>query len=118
MTEPNDNLEVWMDGECVVCRSSQQFCEKRDPEGRLRFHDFRVAADADLPLDRVAHETSMWVRDGNGTLIEGFAAWRRIMAELPRWRWLAALSGIAPIRWIGPSLYRLVAKFRFGVHSN
>jgi predicted DCC family thiol-disulfide oxidoreductase YuxK len=117
MTEPIDKLEVWTDGDCVVCRSSRQFCEKQDPEGRLRFQDFRVAADADLPLDRAAHETSMWVRDGDGKLMEGFAAWRRIMAELPRWRWLAALSGVAPIRWIGPTLYRLVAKFRFGLRS-
>lgn len=115
---PMDTLEVWMDGECPVCRSSQRFCEKRDSDGRLRFQDFRATADADLPLDRVAHETSMWVRDGNGTLLEGFAAWRRIMAELPRWRWLAVLSGFAPIRWIGPTLYRLVAKFRFGLRSN
>ena len=118
MTEPIDDLEVWLDGECAMCRSSQRFCEKRDPNGRLRFQDFRVAADADLPLNRVAHETSMWVRDSNGTLLEGFAAWRRIMAELPGCRWLAALSGIAPIRWFGPTLYRLVARFRFGLRSD
>ena len=118
MTEPMDNLEVWMDGECGMCRSSQRFCEKRDPDGRLRFQDFRVASDADLPLDRNAHETSMWVRDNDGTLLEGFAAWRRIMAELPRWRWLATLSGTAPIRWIGPTLYRLVARFRFVLRSH
>ena len=117
MTEPINNLEIWLDGECAVCRSSRKFCETRDSDGRLRFQDFRVTADGELPLDRNTHEESMWVRDGNGTLLEGFAAWRRIMAELPGWRWLATLSGLPPARWIGPTIYRLVARFRFGLRS-
>ena len=117
MTEPTDNLEVLLDGECAVCRSSQRFCESRDSNHRLRFQDFRVAAETDLPLDSAAHETSMWAREGDGTLFEGFAAWRRIMAELPGWRWLAALTGLPPALWIGPTIYRLVARFRFGLLS-
>ena len=75
--------------------------------------DFRSIANDRLPVDRQAHEASMWVRDGNGRMLEGFDAWRRIMAELPGWRWLAALSGLPPFRWLGPGLYRLVARSRF-----
>ena len=54
----------------------------------------------------------MWVADANGTLLEGFAAWSRIVSELPRWGWLARLAGIPPISWLGPSLYRMIAAHR------
>jgi predicted DCC family thiol-disulfide oxidoreductase YuxK len=54
----------------------------------------------------------MWVRDPSGRLNRGFAAWRRILAELPGWRWLALLSGAPPMRWLGPSIYALVARWR------
>ncbi len=69
-------------------------------------------------MEREAHEASMWVRDSEGTLFEGFAAWRRIVAELPGWKWLATLTGLPPASWIGPTLYRLVARFRFVLPFN
>ncbi len=105
-------LDVWMDGGCHVCQRSQRWCERRDPEGRVQFRDFRSVDDADLPVTRADLEVSMWVRDADGQMLSGFAAWRRIMAELPGWRWLARLSGLPPVSWVGPTLYRLVARNR------
>ena len=113
----SEGLEVWMDGACPICRRSQRWCEDRDPNRNIRFIDFRSSANRDLPVQRDQHETSMWAQDENGTLFEGFAAWRRILAEIPRWRWLAFLATIPPASWVGPSLYRLVAKLRFGLSS-
>lgn len=111
----NDALEVWMDGACPICRRSQAWCETRDLDRRLLFRDFRSAADADLPVDLQSHETSMWVRTGDGALHDGFAAWRLIMGELPRWRWLARMTGLPPFRRVGPILYRLVARLRYRI---
>jgi len=54
----------------------------------------------------------MWIRDREGTLLEGFAAWRRIMAEIPGWRWLAGLTSLPPFNLIGPPLYGLIAAHR------
>jgi predicted DCC family thiol-disulfide oxidoreductase YuxK len=105
-------LEVWMDGECGLCRRSQEWCEIRDRDRRLRFRDFRTADDRALPAPRATHEGSMWVADTDGSLLEGFAAWRRIMTEFPRWGWLARLAGLPPLSWLGPPLYRLVAAHR------
>ena len=105
-------LEVFMDGACGLCRSSQRWCEARDREGHVRFIDFRTTDDGALPLPRSSHETSMWVRDDDGSLLEGFAAWRRIMAELPGWRWLARIASLPPFTLIGPPFYRLVAANR------
>jgi predicted DCC family thiol-disulfide oxidoreductase YuxK len=105
-------LEVWYDGQCPLCRASRDWCATRDPEGRLEFRDVRAVAETELPVSRADAEASMWVRDADGALAAGFAGWRRILAELPRWRWLARVSGAAPLRWLGPPAYRLIARAR------
>ncbi|HOC41476.1 MAG TPA: DUF393 domain-containing protein [Thermoanaerobaculales bacterium] len=106
------SLEVWYDGQCPLCRASRDWCTARDPDRRLAFRDIGAAGDAELPVPRAAAEASMWVRDADGTLAGGFAGWRRIMAELPRWRWLARVTGVPPVRWLGPPVYRLIARAR------
>lgn len=105
-------LEVWMDGECRLCQTSRTWCELRDRNARVRFIDFRGSRDEDLPLPRGDHEKSMLVRDDDGALLAGFAAWRRVMSELPGWRWLARMTARPPFNLIGPPLYRLIAARR------
>lgn len=112
LAHSSQSLEVWVDGDCGVCRASQAWCELRDPDGRMRFRDFRAAGQDAMPLSRDEHEASMWVREPDGTMHRGFAAWRLIMAALPGWRWLAALSAVPPLRWLGEPLYRLIARNR------
>lgn len=111
-SKPDRPLRIWTDGQCGLCTSSRGWCEMRDAGGRLQFTDFRTAEDRDLPAPREALESSMWVRDRDGRLLEGFQAWRRIMAELPGWRWLSAVSGLPPMRWLGPHVYRFIARNR------
>ena len=112
MEDEGRTLDVWMDGDCRICRLSQRWSKRRDPEGRVKFHDFRLSDDLSIPVARRDLEESMWVQDGDGRLFAGFAAWRRIMAELPGWRWLASLGGLPPVNWVGPTLYRLIARIR------
>lgn len=108
----NRQTAVWYDGGCAVCRRSREWCEERDNEGRLRFFDFRVASDEQLPVPRHELESSMWVQAFDGTMSTGFEAWRQVVGSLPRWRWLARLTGLPPFRWLGPSAYLLVARLR------
>ena len=105
-------IEVWYDGHCPLCRASRAWCEARDRDDQMVFRDMRSAGDDELPVDRSAAEASMWVRDPDGRLAQGFAGWRAIMARLPGWEWLAWLSGVPPFRWLGPTAYRLVARWR------
>ena len=111
-TDGSRRLDVWMDGDCGLCLKSRAWCELRDHDRRLTFNDFRSAGESDLPVSRKDLESSMWVRDGDGNLLEGFAAWRRIMGELPRWKWLARLASLPPCTLIGPPLYRFIAANR------
>lgn len=112
MSAPDGTLEIWYDGSCPVCVRSRQWSERRDRDRRLRFRDFRTADDAELPADRERHRATMMARTPDGQLLEGFAAWRRILAALPRWRWLARLAGVPPLAWLGPPAYRVVARHR------
>ena len=87
--EPEDlALDVWIDGNCPLCRRSRRWCEDREMR--------RCGMDC-------------W---NDGHRQEGFAAWREILRHLPRWCWLAAFTGVPPVSWVGPPLYRLVARFR------
>jgi predicted DCC family thiol-disulfide oxidoreductase YuxK len=105
-------MQVWYDGNCEVCRRSRVWCEERDSQGRLRFIDFRAASDDELPVPRHELESSMWVRARDGALSSGFDGWRQIVSSLPRWRWLARLTGLPPFCWLGPPAYRLAARLR------
>lgn len=111
-TDIRQRLDVWMDGNCSLCQRSKAWCETRDRNGRVRFIDFRTASGDELPLTHEEHQTSMWIRDHDGILLEGFAAWRRIMAEIPGWKWLARLGSLPPFTLIGPHLYNLIASNR------
>ena len=111
-------LEVWIDGDCGLCQRSRAWCELRADEDRIRFRDFRSTADLDLPVKRDDLEESMWVRDDSGRLLEGFAAWRVIMTELPGWRWLAKFVAAPPMCWLGPPIYRMIAKNRSRLSMN
>jgi predicted DCC family thiol-disulfide oxidoreductase YuxK len=104
--------EVWYDGDCPLCQRSRSWCESRDHGALFAFRDFRNRADDELPVSRNQLDAAMWVRDSEGRLHRGFEAWRRILAELPGWRWLAALSSAPPLRWLGPPIYALVARWR------
>jgi len=111
-TDDPQPLDIWMDGDCGLCQRSRAWCETRDQDGRVRFIDFRTAGEDELPLTHEDHQKSMWVRDRDGILLDGFAAWRRIMAEIPGWRWVARLASLPPFALIGPPLYRLIAAHR------
>jgi predicted DCC family thiol-disulfide oxidoreductase YuxK len=105
-------IEVFYDGECPLCRRSRSWCEVRDRRALLDFRDIQRCADDELPTTRIELDAAMWVRDSEGGLYRGFEAWRRILAELEGWRWLALLSSAPPLRWLGPPIYAMIARWR------
>jgi predicted DCC family thiol-disulfide oxidoreductase YuxK len=113
-TAPKDthNLEVWMDGACTLCQRSRTWCELRDTRDQIGFRDFRVEDDDELPVARAAHEASMWVQTADGEIAGGFEAWRLIMSAIPGWRWISWIAGLPPFCWLGPPVYRLIARHR------
>ncbi len=110
--EANATFEVFTDGACELCRRSRIWAERRDRHHRIRWVDFRRTADDELPVPPDALALEMWTREPDGTLLSGYAAWRRVLAALPGWRALAAIGALPPLSWLGPPAYRFIARHR------
>lgn len=72
----------------------------------LRFDALDRAADWGLDPDTAARR--LHVRQ-NGRILSGLAAFRALWSALPRWRWLAWLTGLPLIRPAAAVLYDRVA---------
>jgi predicted DCC family thiol-disulfide oxidoreductase YuxK len=111
MSDRTDSrLEVWIDGDCPVCRRSERWCRVRDRADRLAFRDLR--RDPDPPVSRARLRRAVHVRLPDGTIAAGFDAWRRILLELDGWRWLGRITALPGLRHIGSLVYSLVAANR------
>ncbi len=106
-------IEVFYDGECRLCTASRAWAERRDADGRLTFCDLNdPTAAASLPVSAERLRAEMWVRLPGGALASGFAGWLEVLRALPRWRLVAGLLALPPLRWFGPLVYRIVARHR------
>jgi len=107
------HYDIFLDGTCSFCLWTKQKIEPFDAGHRLRFLDFNdPAVAAQASISRASLRDQMHVRTPEGVWLQGFAAWVAIAGVLPRWAWLARIASHAPIRWIGPALYKMVAQHR------
>jgi predicted DCC family thiol-disulfide oxidoreductase YuxK len=64
-------------------------------------------------LTRADVDRAVWLIGPDGKKWSGAAAINRALMELGgRWRWLAALYRVAPLRWMEDRIYRWVAEHR------
>lgn len=115
--ESKPNLEIWIDGDCAVCRRSERWCVQRDPNARLTFVDLHAPGREDLPGSREAMIETVHVRHPDGAVSTGFDAWRDILSELDSWRWLARLAGLPGFKQLGPLIYSILARNRHRIPS-
>jgi predicted DCC family thiol-disulfide oxidoreductase YuxK len=105
--------EVFYDGTCRLCTASREWAEKRDAEGMLSFRDAADPAEADrLPVERERLAREMIVRLPGGRVAGGFEGALAVLRALPRWHLLGAILALPPLRWLGPPVYRMVARHR------
>lgn len=111
--ESAGKLRVLVDGQCPFCQWAQQNMRYYDREQRLEFCDFnQPAIAAETPFDFRQLDREMHVRTPDGSWHTGFLGWVAVLSALPRWRGLARLLRLPPLRWLGPPLYRFVADHR------
>jgi len=114
---PNRNLErlvVYTDGSCPFCHWSRQKVERYDRNRRVEFRDYNDPAVArETPYSDPELAKEMHVVTPSGQWHGGFSAWLEVLKALPRWRWVGRVMSLIPFRWIGPPLYRLVARNRY-----
>ncbi len=105
---------MFYDGDCPLCRREVAHYRRLDRSGRIDWID--IARDAEAlaahKLDRADAMAQLHVRDRDGALVTGAAAFAAVWAELPYYRWLA--RGVRALRLVGPLdlIYRPFARWR------
>ncbi len=103
-----DETRILYNDTCPVCRFEIDHYRKtasRDGAA-LRFDSLDQAAHYGLTPDQAARRLHV-LRDGQ--LLSGLAAFRAIWDGLPRWRWLARVTGLPLIKPVLTFVYDRVA---------
>jgi predicted DCC family thiol-disulfide oxidoreductase YuxK len=93
---------------CPVCRVEIDAYRRRAlAEGLpIRFDPLDRAEDWGLTRDQAARQLHVWQ---DGRVLSGLPAFRALWAAMPRWRWLARVTGWPVIRPVAGWLYAGIA---------
>ncbi|HVF57040.1 MAG TPA: DUF393 domain-containing protein [Pyrinomonadaceae bacterium] len=113
--EQASRIEVYMDGQCPLCRWSRARVEPFDRDARIEWLDLNEPE----ALRRAAPHTwaemteEMYVRRADGSWTKGYFGWLEVLKVLPRWRWLSRALSVWPFTAVGPIFYRWLASRRY-----
>ncbi|GEO98136.1 thiol-disulfide oxidoreductase DCC family protein [Methylobacterium haplocladii] len=92
-----ETLTVYYDGACPLCRTEIRHYRNCAGAEHLRFVDLAsVETDAQLgpSLTCATAQARFHVRDTDGRLSSGAAAFTKLWSVLPAWRWLGRFVGL------------------------
>lgn len=107
------------DGHCVICNTTRRIVTALDWFKRVEFVDLHNHDEVSLRFPQVDHERAMGeihVIDGV-RVFAGFQGTRRMLRALPLGLPLWALLRLPIIGdWIGPRVYRFIARHRYAIN--
>ena len=108
-------LEVYMDGQCPLCRWMRERVERRDKLSRIDWKDYRdPEVQTRTPFTFQELDAEMHTRRiKDGRWAAGFDAWLEVIRVLPRWRFLAPILSVWPFTALGRLFYRWLATRRY-----
>jgi predicted DCC family thiol-disulfide oxidoreductase YuxK len=109
-----DELTVYYDGGCPLCRREIGFYQGCAGSERVRWQDVSGITDSDVApgLTRTQAMARFHVRTADGEIVSGGAAFARLWSALPRFRALAALCRVPPLPWLLERGYDAFLRFR------
>ncbi len=112
--EQTPKYEILLDGSCAFCEWVRARVEPYDTQARVQFLDYNdpeIAARTPFPRNELDDE--MHVRTPDGAWLRGYPAWLAVLRVLPRLAWLGGVGAWPPFIWLGPSVYRFIARHRY-----
>ena len=104
-------LTVYFDGSCPLCRAEIAIYRRLPESQAMDWVD--VSAGQDLGgLTCQQAMARFHVRDSQGRMFSGAAAFSQMWRLFPGWRWLGWLSAWPPLSWCFEIGYRLFLKVR------
>ncbi|MFN4204266.1 MAG: thiol-disulfide oxidoreductase DCC family protein [Tabrizicola sp.] len=103
-----EETRVLYNDTCPVCRFEIDAYRRRASADGLsiRFDPLDRAEDWGLTPDEAARQLHVWRA---GRILSGMAAFRALWSSMPRWRWLAWLTGWPPVRPMADLVYERIA---------
>ena len=114
MAEPmaSPELTVYYDGSCPLCRREIALYRRLDAARLLEWVDVSAPAAMGEGLTCEAAMRRFHVRDAQGRLFSGAAAFCRLWMALPGWRWLGRFCSLPPMLWLLELAYRAFLPMR------
>ncbi len=108
------------DGNCVICNTTRRIVGVLDWFRRVEFLDLHKHDEVSARYPQIDHEQAMGqihVVADSGKVYGGFAGTRRMLRDLPLGVPLWALLHLPVIgTWLGPQLYRFIARNRYAIN--
>jgi predicted DCC family thiol-disulfide oxidoreductase YuxK len=99
------DLTVYYDGACPLCRAEIDYYRRRPGADAIAFVDVSSSA----PGEGLSCEVALarfHVREPDGRLLSGAAAFARLWRALPGWRWFGRLIGTRAVLPVAELAYR------------
>ena len=119
MVSGDAELTVFFDGSCPLCRAEIGYYKKQNGADCLEFQD--VSTDeSSLPagLTRDQAMARFHVRNSEGSMLSGAAAFVEIWRNLPGWRWVggvASMPGMLAVMEFGYVAFLKIRPFISGL---
>jgi len=108
-------LTVYFDGSCPLCRREIGLYQRLPQSRSVVWVDVSQGREPGEGLLCSVAMARFHVRDHQGRLFSGAAAFSRLWRIFPGWRWLGWLSAWPPLSWLFEVVYRLFLPLRPGL---
>jgi len=114
VSTPQNGCTVYFDGACPICSKEIATYQKLKGGEQITWIDASVCNEQELgaTLDRPAALARLHVRDANGNLVQGAAAFVEMWKHLPALSWMTPLLSNRPTLFMLDWLYLLFLRIR------